>query len=177
MGKYFYLTLCVHGKLGEDLLSKVGPTWRQVYTNALDSFLKVTPTDWSRPSVWLAAWGKSNLLARLAANPHTESRQSLRMWGLFWRARIFPSLHDFVYHALWRKPRVVERLSSWTQNSSCPLCGLVETLDHALGSCLFHKVAFGDLKKIWEPLQVQGHHTGDCTGVGTSGTLDPAQHL
>ena len=57
---------------------------------------------------------KSDSLARLAANLHTESRQSLRVWGLFWRAKIFSSLHDFVYHALWKKLRVAERLSSWT---------------------------------------------------------------
>ena len=143
-------------KAREDLVSKVGPMWRQVYSNILNSFLKVPPTDLSGPSVWMAAWGKSDSLARLAANPHTESRQSPRVRGLFWRARFFSSLHDFVYHAPWKKLRVAERLSSWTQDPSCPLCGSVETLDHALGDYLFHKVIFVVLKNIWEPLQVQG---------------------
>ena len=146
----------VQGKPREDLLSKVGPTWRQVSSNGLNNFLKVPPTDWSRPSVWLAAWGKSDSLACLAANPHTESRQSPRIWGLFWRAKFFPSLHGFVDHALWKKLRVAERLSSWTHDPSCPLCGSVETLDHALGGCLFHKVIFAVLKRIWEPLRIQG---------------------
>ena len=51
---------------------------------------------------------------------------------------------------------MAERLSSWTPDSSYPLCGSVETLDHALGGCLFHKVIFAVLKKIWEPLLIQG---------------------
>ena len=50
---------------------------------------------------------------------------------------------------------MVERLSSWTQDSSCPLCRSAETLDHALGDCLFHKVVFAILRKMWEPLRVK----------------------
>ena len=53
-----------------------------------------------------------------------------------------PCLHDFVYHVLWKKVRVAERLSLWTQDSSCPLYRAVETLDHAPGKCLFHKFMF-----------------------------------
>ena len=94
--------------------------------------------------------GKSDSLAKLAANPHTETRQSLEVWSLFWRAKFFPSLHDFVYQALWKKLRVAERLSPWTQDSTCPLCRAVETLDHALGGCLFHKVMTAVLTKVWE---------------------------
>ena len=75
---------------------------------------------------------------------------------MFWRSKLLPSLHDFVYHVLWKKLRVAERLSPWTQDSSCALCRAVETLDHALGDCLFHKFMFALLKKVWEPLHVQG---------------------
>ena len=59
-------------------------------SNGLNSFLKVPPTDWSRPSVWLAAWGRSDSLARLAANPHTESRQFPSFRGCFGGQKIFP---------------------------------------------------------------------------------------
>ena len=41
----------VHESPVEDLLNKVGPTWRQVYRNGLTNFLKIQRTDWSRPSV------------------------------------------------------------------------------------------------------------------------------
>ena len=50
-----------------------------------------------------------------------------------------------------------ERLSPWTQDSACPLCRSVETLDHALGGCLFHRVMAAVLNEVWEPLQVKGH--------------------
>ena len=116
-------------------------------------FLRVQPTDWSRPSPWLAAWGKSDSLARLSANPHTETRESPRVWGLVWRSKLFPSLHDFVYHAKWKKVRVAERLSPWTQDSSCPLCRSVETLHHALGDYLFHR---GRLKRSARAVQLFG---------------------
>ena len=66
----------VEGSPRDDLLCKVGPTWRQVYSNGLNAFLRVQPTDWSRPSVWLAAWGKSDSLAQLSSNPHIETRQA-----------------------------------------------------------------------------------------------------
>ena len=114
------------------------------------------PTDWSRPLVWLAAWGKSDSLARLAANPHTETRQSPEVWSLFWRAKFFPSLHDFVYQALWKKLRVAERLSPWTEDSTCPPCKAVETVDHALGGCLFHKVMTAVLQQVCEPVHIKG---------------------
>ena len=96
----------VNGLPNGELLHKVGGTWQQVYQSGLSSFLKVQPTNWSRPSVWLAAWGKSDSLAGLAAKPHTEARQSPEVWSLFWWAKFFPSLHDFVYQALWKKLRV-----------------------------------------------------------------------
>ena len=35
------------------------------------------------------------------------------------------------------------------------MCRSVETLDHALGDCLFHKVVFAILRKMWEPLRVK----------------------
>ena len=65
----------VNGAPPEEVLVKIGPTWRQVYRCGLANFLKVQPIDWSKPSVWLAAWGKSDSLARLSPNPHTETRQ------------------------------------------------------------------------------------------------------
>ena len=67
---------------------------------------------------------------------------------------------SIAYYA-WKKLRVVERLSPWTQDSSCPLCRSVETLDHPLGDSLFHRVMFALLKKVWEPLQIQGQQY-DC---------------
>ena len=47
----------VEGSPRDELLYNLGPTWRQVYSNGLTSILRVQPTNWSRPSVWLAAWG------------------------------------------------------------------------------------------------------------------------
>ena len=40
--------------------------------------------------------------------------------------------------------------------SSCLLCHTVETLDHTLGECLFHKFMFALLEKVSEPLRTQG---------------------
>ena len=141
-----------------------------VISSGLSTFLRVQPTDWSRPSVWLAAWGKSDSVARLAANPHTETPQSPVVWSLFWWGKFTPSLHNFVYQALWKKLRVAERLSPWTQDPACPLCRSVETLDHALGGCLFHRVMTAVLKKVWEPLQVKGNEY-ECGNIPTRYTF------
>ena len=66
-----------------DLLKHIGPTWQALYRQAPRNMLTVPVTDWSLPSVWTAAWAKSLTLKRLAANPHTETRCSPRVWQAF----------------------------------------------------------------------------------------------
>ena len=65
------------------LLKYIGPTWQDLYRNAPRNMLIVQVTDWSLPSVWTAAWAKSLTLKRLAANLHTETRCSPRVWQVF----------------------------------------------------------------------------------------------
>ena len=43
-----------------------------------------------------------------------------------------PSIVDFAYQMIWRKLKVAERLSAWTKDSRCLVCGVPETIDHAL---------------------------------------------
>ena len=70
----------VNGLPRTDLLGKLGTTWQQVYHNGLNAFLKVQPTDWSKPSVWLAAWG-SRIPWPGSQQTHTQKHDSLRMCG------------------------------------------------------------------------------------------------
>ena len=39
---------------------------------------------------------------------------------------------------------------------NCMLCKAVETLDHALGGCQFHKEMTAVLQKVWEPVHIKG---------------------
>ena len=66
--------------------------------------------------------------------PHTPPPPPppLTAWKDFWMAPLPPSIVDFIYQVLWRKLKVAKRLSSWTRDSRCPVCGVVETTDHAL---------------------------------------------
>ena len=59
-----------------ELLSKIGPTWRDGYCNSLDTFRMVPTTNWPLPSAWVQAWAKCGTLKRLASDPHTSSRRS-----------------------------------------------------------------------------------------------------
>ena len=80
-------------------------------------------------------------------------------------------------------------MNPWTQDSSCPLCGVVETIQHALTDCLFHKVIFATLKKTIAgpetPVSVWQHSNnsfvqkplGDSAVGSPCGSLDPAQHV
>ena len=82
----------------------------------------------------------------------------------------------FVYQALWKKLRVAERLSPWTRDSACPLCRSVETLDHALGGCLFHRVMTAVLKKVWEPSHVKGNQY-ECRNIPIRYTFGSPQGI
>ena len=49
---------------------------------------------------------------------------------------------------------MAERLSPWTLDSRCPVCGAIETIDHVLNRCRFHIIIFDTLDKCWEPVVV-----------------------
>ena len=138
------------GRIPAHLLSKIAPTWKVVYEVGLANFMHHQPTDWSPPSVWVGAWAKTDTLKRLAPDPETVTRHSPAVWKAFWRSKLPPSIVDFVHQVLWRKLKVAERLSPWTQDSRCPVCGTTETIDHALNSCRFHIIIFDTLDKCWD---------------------------
>ena len=104
----------VNGLPNADLLGKVGVTWQQVYRSGLSAFLKVQPTDWSRPSFWLAAWGKSDSLAKLAAKPTHRNTTVSGSMEPFLEGEILPVLTRF-------------RLSSFREKNTCG--GAAEPVD------------------------------------------------
>ena len=57
------------GHMHRHLASKLGPTWRVVYEQALVTFKQTPVTHRSVPSVWKEAWAKSASLKRLVAYP------------------------------------------------------------------------------------------------------------
>ena len=59
----FDTNFCPH----QDLLPKIGITWREVYTSSIKQFCQLMPTDWSIPSVWVGSWGKSASLKKIIA--------------------------------------------------------------------------------------------------------------
>ena len=59
----------------QDLLPKIGITWREVYTSFIKQFHQLMPTDWSIPSVWVGSWGKSASLKKLSPMPYMPRRQ------------------------------------------------------------------------------------------------------
>ena len=59
----------------QDLLPKIGITWREVYTLSIKQFCQLMPTDWSIPSVWVGSWGKSASLKKLSRMPFVPQRQ------------------------------------------------------------------------------------------------------
>ena len=133
------------GRIPTHLSSKIAPTWRVVYEVGLSNFMQCQPTDWSPPSVWAGALAKTDTLKRLAPDPETVTRRSPAVRKAFWSAKLPPSIVDFVHQVLWQKLKVAERLSPWTQDSRCPVCGATETIDHALNSCRFHIIIFDTL--------------------------------
>ena len=142
------------GRIPTHLSSKIAPTWRVVYEVGLSNFMQCQPTDLSPPSVWAGAWAKTDTLKRLAPDPETVTRRSPAVWKAFWAAKLLPSIVDFVHQVLWRKLKVAERLSPWTQDSRCPVCGATETTDHALNSCRFHIIIFDTPDKCWDAVVV-----------------------
>ena len=110
-----------------DLLSLIGPTWRDNGTQRLGVFKAVQVTDWSVPSIWIEAWAKSTTLKRLATN-QPESLQ--KVWQAFWRAQLPLSFTEVIHQGLWNKLKTAERLSSWTQYSKWHMCGALETVHH-----------------------------------------------
>ena len=63
-------------------------------------------------------------------------------------------LADFCFQVLWDKLKVAERLSSWTKNPKCPICGINESISHALSLRRFHVVCFDALEKGRAPVQI-----------------------
>ena len=113
----------VCGRIPAHLSSKIAPTRKVIYEVGLSNFMQCQPTDWSPPSVWAGAWAKTDTLKRLAPDPETATRRSPTIWKAFWAAKLPPSIVDFVHQVLWRKLKVAERLSPWTQDSTSPVCG------------------------------------------------------
>ena len=104
--------------------------------------------------MWAGAWAKTDTLKRLAPDLETVTRRSPAVWKAFWSAKLPPSIVDFVHQVLWRKLKVAERLSPWTQDSRWPVCGATKTIDHALNSCRFDIIIFDTLDKCWDTVVV-----------------------
>ena len=112
----------------QDLLPKIGITWRGVYASSI--IRQLMPTDWSIPSVWVGSWGKSASLKKLSPMPHVPRRQPSSIWKAFWASRLPPFLKDFAYQALWAKLKVGDRLENRTKFPWCPICANLETVEH-----------------------------------------------
>ena len=84
----------------QDVLPKIGITWREVYTSSIKQFCQLMPTDWSIPSVWVGSSGKSASLKKLSPMPYVPRRQPSFVWKPFWASWLPPFLKDFVYPAL-----------------------------------------------------------------------------
>ena len=134
----------------------MGPTWVSVYRQGLGWVQGMPQFDWSIPSVWMGARGKSEMLKLLARVPYKEHGQSTETWKVFWRTRLPPFLRDFVFAALWRKLKVGERLMKGTHEPQCPICHVLETVDDALYGCRFHSLVLDVIDNRWAPI-VQGN--------------------
>ena len=140
----------------QDLLPKIGITWREVYTSSIKQFRQLMPTEWSIPSVLVGSWGKSASLQKLSPMPYVPQRQPSSVLKSFWASRLPPFLKDFAYQALWAKLKVGDRLQNWTKFPWCPICANLETVEHALSHCRFHAMAADTIDYCWGPLYVEG---------------------
>ena len=83
-------------------------------------------------------WGSTPTLHMLMTASSVEECVPDDTWGHFNSLRLEGPMRDFLLAAIWRKLPVGDRIAVWVpQARHCPLCGAVETHDHAVSACPF----------------------------------------
>ena len=84
----------------------------------------------------LSHWGTTSTLRVLMSLSTVEERVPEEAWGHFNSLRVSGRIRDFLRSALWKKLPVGSWISAWVPHAaSCPLCGGLETHQHATTQC------------------------------------------
>ena len=70
-------------------------------------------------------------------------------WKLFFTKQLPPALQLFMMEVFHYKLCVQSRMVVMTQSDMCPVCGQVETAEHAFCVCQFHQVLFRLIERIF----------------------------
>ena len=80
------------------------------------------------------------------------------MWSgsFFFTKQLPPALQLFMMEVFHYKLRVHSRMVTMTESDRCPVCGQVETVEHAFCGCQFHQLLFRLVKRIFSPVPYKG---------------------
>ena len=93
------------------------------------------------PSFWLA-WNQRPMLCYLMNLSPEAPRQQPEVWQAWQKLLLPPADRELMQTALWKKLMVGVRLANWQPaGTACPICGLLETTQHALTACKYFSVA------------------------------------
>ena len=91
-------------------------------------------------SFWLA-WNQRPMLRYLMKLSPEAPRQQPGVWQAWQRLLLPPADRQFIQTAPWKKLTVGVRLANWqAAGTACPICGLLETMQHALTACKYFSV-------------------------------------
>ena len=110
----------------------VPPTWEPRY------WTELAPASFAGEFTQelVSDWGTTSTLRVLMTAASVQERVPEEMLGYFNSLRLQGPVQDFLRSALWRKLPVDDRIAVWVRNARCcPLCGGVETHDHAVSAC------------------------------------------
>ena len=90
-----------------------------------------TPRE-ATPSFWLA-WYQRPMLRYLMKLSPEAPRQQPEVWQAWHKLLLPPADRQFIQIALWKKLTGGVQLANWQPaGTACPICGLLETTQHAL---------------------------------------------
>ena len=99
------------------------------------------PPPEATPSFWLV-WNQRPMRRYLMKLSPEAPRQQPKVWQA-WHKLLLPLAdRQFIQTALWKKLTVGVRLAYWQPTgTACPICGLLQTTQHALTACKYFSVA------------------------------------
>ena len=103
----------------------------------------------TKPSQWYLLWGRGFFTQFLAADQEYPCRQKREVWEAFLGLRAGQATKEFVGLCLWGKLSVHARVFALSGTRLCPVCGIDESLEHALSECRFYTAIKHTLGVFW----------------------------
>ena len=92
--------------------------------------------------------------------------QPLEVWTAWPKLLLPPADRQFIHTALWKKLTVGVRLANWQPvGTTCPICGLLETTQHALTAYKYFSVAAHVASQCMGPATTDHGPEMDPTGI------------